>query len=289
MQRVLWTAILALAVTWPGHIWAQDAESDSVMFENDQVEIEYVEPTKPELMPIYESMKELRVLEQLKQFLSPLNLPVKLKIATEQCPEEMGPNAFWGGVNRGLVICYQYLKFVRDVAPKEMTAEGYTRDDAITGMFLEVIFHELGHGMFDIYDIPTLGREEDGADQMAGFILSQFGPEVARRTLPGAAYANQKFYETFTPQGWPRERYSDVHGHDLQRAYNYLCIAYGSDPETFAYFVDSGLLPKKRAVHCKREADQLLNAFQKTMLPHIDPDKMKAVQEKKWLPAVVGL
>jgi len=25
------------------------------------------------------------------------------------------------------------------------------------------------------------------------------------------------------------------------------------------------------------------------MLPHIDPDKLKAVQEKKWLPSVVGL
>ena len=59
--------------------------------------------------------------------------------------------------------------------------------------------------------------------------------------------------------------------------------------QTFAYYVDSGLLPKERAVNCKREADQMLNAFQKTMLPHIDADKMKAVQDKKWLPSVVGL
>ncbi len=195
-------------------------------------------------------------------------------------------NAFWGGRARGLSLCYEFFDFAKRVAPKEMTPEGYTRDDAITGIFLQVTFHELGHGMFDIYNIPIFGREEDGADQMAGFILSQFGPEVARRTLPGGAYVWHKFYESRGGE-WPHWLYSDEHGHDLQRD---LCMAYGSDPKTFAYYVDSGLLPKQRAVNCKRKADQLLNAFQKTMFPHIDSDKMKAVRAKKdWLPAVVGL
>jgi hypothetical protein len=49
------------------------------------------------------------------------------------------------------------------------------------------------------------------------------------------------------------------------------------------------LLPKERAVTCKHEFEQLTNAFQKTMMPHIDPDEMKAVQETNWLPSVVGL
>jgi Putative metallopeptidase len=118
-------------------------------------------------------------------------------------------------------------------------------------MFLQVTLHELGHGMFDIYDIPVLGREEDAADQMAGFIMAQFGPEVARRTLPAGAYVWQKLYEA--GGDWPRWLYSDEHGHSLQRSYNYLCMAYGADPDTFAYYVDSGLLPKERAVTCKHE------------------------------------
>jgi hypothetical protein len=72
-------------------------------------------------------------------------------------------------------------------------------------------------------------------------------------------------------------------------ARNYLCMAYGSDPANFQDFVDSGLLPKKRANDCPREYARLLNAFQKTMLPHIDPDKMKVVVERKdWLPSSIG-
>lgn len=259
----------------------QDAE-----FKNDKIVICYSPPATRALVPLYERMRRANTLERLKQFLSPLEVPagMTLKITAKECGTT---NSWWSGRADGLFLCYEWLDFVERVAPRETTPEGYSRDDAITGMFLQVTFHELGHGMFDIYNIPVLGREEDAADQMAGFILSQFGPDIARRTLPAGAYVWQKLYET--GGDWPRWAYSDVHGHDLQRSYNYLCMAYGSDPETFVYYVDLGLLPKERAANCKHEYDQLMNAFQKTMLPHIDPDKLKAVQEKKWLPAVVGL
>jgi hypothetical protein len=284
-RRFILAGLVVSACTflWLAHGSAQDAASEPAL-ENDRIEIEYVKPGEPHLVAIYESLKEKQVLERLKEFLSPLKLPVKLKITTHECGVT---NAYWGGRAHGLSLCYEWFDFAKRVAPMETTPEGYTRDDAITGMFLQVTFHELGHGMFDIFNIPVLGREEDAADQMAGFVLSQFGPEVARRTLPAAAYVWQKLYEA--GGDWPHWLYSDEHGHDLQRSYNYLCLAYGSDPQTFAYYVDSGLLPKERAANCKHEADQLLNAFQKTMLPHIDPDKLKAVQEKKWLPSVVGL
>jgi hypothetical protein len=288
MQRVLWSAVLVCAALWAVGLKAQDIPNadapNAALLENDKIEIEYVKPGEQHLVEVYETLKEKKVLERLKQFLSPLKLPVKLKITTHECGVT---NAYWGGRSRGLSLCYEWFDFSKRVAPQETTPEGYTRDDAITGMFLQVTFHELGHGMFDIYDIPVLGREEDAADQMAGFIMAQFGPEVARRTLPAGAYVWQKLYESGGE--WPRWLYSDEHGHSLQRSYNYLCMAYGADPETFGYYVDSGLLPKERAVNCKHEFEQLTNAFQKTMMPHIDPDKMKAVQATKWLPTVVGL
>jgi hypothetical protein len=283
MQRALWCAVLACTVICAAPARAED-EPNNPSFQNDRIVIEYVKPGAGHLMQTYQTMKERQVLERLKEFLSPLKLPVKLKITMLECGTT---NAFWSGRAAGLMLCYEFFDFAKRVAPKEATPEGYTRDDAVTGMFLQVTFHELGHAMFDVYDIPVLGKEEDAADQMAGFILSQFGPEVSRRTMPAGAYVWQKFYEA--GGDWPRWLYSDTHGHDLQRSYNYLCMAYGGDPKTFAYYVDSGLLPKERAANCKREYDQLTNAFQKTMLPHIDPDKMKAVQEKKWLPLVVGL
>jgi Putative metallopeptidase len=255
------------------------AADNSAALENNQIEFLYSEPKASFFKPIYERYKRRELLEQLKQFLSPLILPanVTLRITTKECGET---NSWWSGIKDGLFLCYEWADFAERIAPREMTEEGMTREDAVLGAFLQVTFHELGHGMFEIYDIPMFGREEDAADQMAGFILAQFGEGVARRTLPAAAYLWQKDAES---SRWRRDTFSDEHGHPLQRAYNYMCMAYGAAPGAFQYYVDKGLLPKARAANCKREFEQITNAFVTTMTPHIDRAKMKVVQSREWL------
>ena len=39
----------------------------------------------------------------------------------------------------------------------------------------------------------------------------------------------------------------------VQRFYNLLCMAYGSDPQTFGDLVDKGYLPQARAKGCRTE------------------------------------
>jgi hypothetical protein len=252
--------------------------AETAPLENDRIEVFYSPPSSSVYKPIYERYKTRQLLEQLKQFLSPLILPVTLKITAKECGMT---NSWWSGRRDGLFLCYEWADFAERTAPREITEAGVTREGAVLGGFLQVTFHELGHGMIDIYEIPVFGREEDAADQFAGFILSQFGKDVARRTLPGTAYVWQKLAES---EGtWLHDWFSDEHGTSLQRAYNYLCMAYGADPDTFLYYVDKGLLPKTRAPNCMREFEQIRNAFVKTMLPHIDQAKMKVVQSKDWL------
>jgi hypothetical protein len=280
MKRLIWSAALAAAVLWPAVRPAEVAAQAPPALENNQIEFLYSEPKATYFRPIYERYKERRLLEQLKQFLSPLILPprVTLRITTKECGQT---NSWWSGRKDGLFLCYEWPDFAERVAPRDIASDGMTREDAVLGAFLQVTFHELGHGMFDIYEIPVFGREEDAADQMAGFILSQFGEEVAIRTLPGAAYLWQTLADADGP--WRRDTFSDEHGHPLQRAYNYLCMAYGARPDLFQHYVDKGRLPKARAADCGREFEQIRKAFLKTMLPHIDPAKMKVVQSTQWL------
>jgi hypothetical protein len=280
MKRFFFGSALASAVLWSAVHPADVAAETLPALENNQIEILYSEPRASVYKPIYERYKKRQLLEQLKQFLSPLILPggVTLRITTKECGET---NSWWSGRKDGLFLCYEWADYAERVAPRETTIAGVTREGAVLGGFLQVTFHELGHGMIDIYDIPVFGREEDAADQFAGFILSQFGKDVARRTLPATAYVWQQLAES---EGtWRRDRFSDEHGHPLQRAYNYLCMAYGAAPDTFQYYVDKGLLPKARVFNCKREFQQITNAFVKTMIPHIDQAKMKVVQSKDWL------
>ena len=66
-----------------------------------------------------------------------------------------------------LSICYEYLVEIWQVMPKETAAAMVTAGDAVVGQLFFALAHEFGHAVFDIFDIPVFGREEDAADQFA--------------------------------------------------------------------------------------------------------------------------
>lgn len=282
MRKLKWVLALAIAL-WATSAHRPAAADDDPLapLVNKQIEVRYAPPGSSNFMPVYERLRKRQYLEHIKQFLSPLKIPagITLKITMKECGKL---NSWWTGRQTGLMLCYEWFDFAEQSAPPVTSDANLEREDAIVGSFLQVTFHELGHAMFDIYDVPVFGREEDAADQMAGFILAQFGPEVARRTFPGAARIWRELYIADGGE-WPRDLFSDVHGHPLQRAYNYLCMAYGADPGAFQYEIDQGLLPNDRARNCEREFKQIYNAFAQTIYPHIDREKMKIVQSIPWL------
>jgi hypothetical protein len=241
------------------------------------IEIEYVKPLDPYLLPVYERVKSRHILEELKRFLSPLILPVTLRIRYLQCNET---NSFWAGRVEGLKLCYEYVDWIERLAPATTTPDGFTREDAIVGGIVEVAIHEMGHASFDLFNVPIFGREEDAADQAAGFIMMQFGPDVALRTMSGTIF---QYQEQAKEMPFTGTMFSDVHGTNEQRLYNYLCIAYGAQPATFQRYVDTKLLPQTRAADCAREYQQVKRAFDKTILPNVDQELMKKVQAMKVL------
>ena len=79
-----------------------------------------------------------------------------------------------------------------------------------------------------------------------------------------------------------RTAYADEHGAPLQRYYNTLCIAYGGQPETFGDLVEAGFLPATRAARCAMEYEKVRQAFIKTILPHVDQDRLELIQSIDW-------
>ena len=74
--------------------------------------------------------------------------------------------------------------------------------------------------------------------------------------------------------------FADVHGLDVQRFYNVLCMAYGSDPEAFGGIVEKGYLPKDRAEGCGEEYAQVGYAVQKLISPSLERKAVKKVHAK---------
>ncbi len=234
----------------------------------------YTEPQDPQFRPIRERLMRRQVLEQLRLFLSPLKLPRKLLVQLDQCNAERRPYQSGGPVT----ICYEYVAKVDRIAPRNQPADGLPREMMIVGAFVQAVLHEVAIATFDILDIPVWGREADAADKLAGFIMVQFGKDVALKVMVGAAW----FFDASERQ-WNGSDFASEQSPEAQRFYNYLCIAFGSDPASFKFLIDQNLLPLDRAQRCNSEFYALRLAFAKEILPHVDQQLMKRVQSATWL------
>lgn len=244
-----------------------------------QVDIQYVEPKNPKLRPVYEEIKKGRALERVQNLLAPFRLPRRLLIKTEDCD---GVSNAWYEDN-AVTICYEFLDDIWKNAPATDNG-GIAPIDALLGPTVDVFLHEVGHAVFDYWQTPIFGREEDAADQFSAFLMLQADKADARRLILGNAYQYKGDLRTPALVRSLRH-FSDVHGTPSQRYFNVLCIAYGADPELFADFVTSGKLPKDRAEGCEFEYQQVANAWAKLIAPHIDQDVRKELHTN-WLPPV---
>ena len=270
---VLFVAICLSLLFIPVKLAIADAQSK-------RIAIEYEPPKNPAHQPLYEMLKEHRVLEKMQEIFSPFQLPIELTFKTVGC--DGVSNAWYSRPN--VTICYEYLAEIQRDMPKETTPAGVTPADAVLGQFFYAIAHEIGHAMFDLLSVPIFGYQEDAADQFAGYIILQFGKADARRLILGAAHSYNKYVQNPTVTA-PLTAFSDEHGPPAQRFYNLLCLAYGADPVLFADVVEKKYLPKERARLCRGQYGELTYAFHQLIVPHLDRQLAKQVMDKSWLPA----
>ena len=147
------------------------------------------------------------------------------------------------------------------------------------------MLNQVAHALFDLLRTPVWGREDDAADRLAAFIMTQFGDDVALSTILGTA----KFFE-YSRHAWTGVDFADLESPESQRFFNYLCIAYGADPITF-YFLAGAPRPggkvtqltAHRAQRCDGEYNQVREAFDLTIMPHVDPGLFIKVRATQWL------
>jgi Putative metallopeptidase len=269
-------AVFVLIITWavlvPEIVMTAQAAPAS------RVSVSYVPPKNLAHQPIYEQLKKIGFLEQLQEFLSPFQLPRTLLVKVEGCDGD--PNASYE--NDTIVVCYEYIDELWKAMPTETTAAGVTPLDAVVGPLFDTCLHEFAHAIFDMLQVPVLGREEDAADQVSAYIMLHLGKAEARRLIWGTSYAYKTEAEAAASPAV--KQFADVHGTPAQRFYNLLCIAYGADAQLFADMVEKGDLPKERADDCKDEYRQVAHAYEKLISPHVDDVLAQELFDKSGLP-----
>lgn len=240
---------------------------------------EYVRPANSAHQPIYEALQRQRVLEQLSKFLAPFRLPKDLLLKVEGCDGRV--NAYYE--DAVVTVCYEYLDFIDANLPAESTSAGLKPEDAALGPTFDVFLHEAAHAVFDLLQIPMMGREEDAADLFSAYIQLQLSSDEARTLILGITALAQKEATQAMTKAIQFKDFADDHGHAAQRYFNIVCMAYGRDPVLFADAVDLGQLPAERASTCGTEYKQFEHAFQTLIQPHVDRALFSMVRARKWL------
>jgi hypothetical protein len=168
--------------------------------------------------------------------------------------------------------------------PKETTPLGLRPSDAAVGQFVWAALHEVGHAIFDIFNVSIFGSAEDAADNFATYIMLHFGKGQARPLIAGAAWAWSSYVREYKRNPVVPRRlaaFTDSHGQPEERFYNLICLAYGADPKNFPEV--ERFLPPTRLPRCKLEYARLQAAFRREIVPHIDLEMAKRVLDADWL------
>jgi hypothetical protein len=239
----------------------------------------YKKPADSRFLSIYDRLRQRHVLEELRDFLTPLRLPRELKVVTEQCDAQTRPYMSGGPVT----ICYELIerigRFAREISPNDTEAQ----NRAITGAFIQATLHETAHAIFDILEIPIWGRAPDAADRLAALIMVEFGEDVARIGINATIELFKWSANAGKP--WTGSDFASTASPDAQRYFNYLCIAAAADPLPLDQggSIDKKLLPSDRARDCDDEYQQIRKAFNLRIMPYVDAEALTKVKATPWL------
>ncbi len=218
--------------------------------------------------PVYKKwqqyFKESRTFETMTDELNEfLILPEDVTILLDECGER---NAYYDPQDVQIVICYELIEYL-DNSFYDVTETDEELIKASDDTTLFIFYHEMGHALVDILNLPITGKEEDAVDQLSTLILAESDDqgegEVA--ALNGAIW----FFLTGSENEITELAFADEHSLDKQRFYNIACWVYGKNPERNSYLVEDGILPEDRAVRCGNEYEQISNSWAALLSPYV--------------------
>ena len=142
------------------------------------------------------------------------------------------------------------------------------RAEFVFANMLFVTAHELGHALVSEMDLMVLAREEDVADAYATIGVLKCGADFARRVLVEAAKGLFLSAQRDRKAG-DAPQYYERHGLDEQRAYQIVCLMYGSDPARFKDLADETELPQDRRRSCGWDYDTASRSWDRALSPHM--------------------
>ena len=232
--------------------------------------VAYPKPKGADHIALQKAFKDEKVLETLADglndtFALPRNITIEFK--------ELGEtNAYYDPNTRRISMGYELMDDLEALFSKTSKDEDVVLDRTMNATMF-IFFHELGHALIDVYDLPVTGKEEDAVDQLSAFLLSDSddpkdeGNDNNQMVLDGAQsflLLAQRDEATLSQMSlW------DDHSLSKQRFYNILSLVYGSNPTKYAFLVKRKTLPKDRATGSSEEYRRVSKAWTRLLEPYV--------------------
>ncbi|MER5962580.1 DUF4344 domain-containing metallopeptidase [Streptomyces sp. NPDC002057] len=203
-----------------------------------------------------------------------IGLPRDVPLTALSCGGDA--NAYWDPESQGILFCYELVGAYRGLFEKLNTTgtqaqQARATEDDLIGVSNSTVFHELGHALIDLYELPSTGREEDAADQLATLLLAG---DPLRQQYAVSDIEAWGALAVAAENGDITGQLADEHALDAQRYYNAICWLYGSDPAAYQGVVQTeanpdGVLPEARAVRCPGEYEKIDKAWGTLLQPYL--------------------
>jgi hypothetical protein len=154
-------------------------------------------------------------------------------------------------LRRFLLPAAMLLACIRPVVAQDWDSLTQMQTDEIIGSVTTDFYHEMGHALIDILQIPILGAEEDAADSLSIYLITTFWEDADAQAIVSASLAT--WDALYGPNAGEEPDYWDVHAPDGKRIATMSCLFYGVSPETRADFAEARGIPDERAESCPEE------------------------------------
>lgn len=237
----------------------------------------YYEPTQDSSFLVWhDSFKEDRFLETMGKVVNDVfRMERQLTLSLRDCGVT---NAFYSSERKELILCYQMLDYLYK-SYADSIPDPTELGEKIGNVLSFIYFHEIGHAMIDLLDIPLTGKEEDAADYFSFYFLaSNEVPEGVKATMEGANFFLQSYQKMVSDTSYQRLKkegkepelpFWDEHSLDMQRFYTIASLIYGSNPEKYDYFIKSGYLGNRRPAIAIAEYQKIKKGWDRVLKPYI--------------------
>ena len=229
----------------------------------DSASLTYEKPCNKNEKLHYQNLKETNLGKIVVEHINEeFNLPHAVAIKFI-CDHDNDSGPYYDPDNRSIIVPYSFREYVF----KELVANEYSdsqdelniiTDDVV----LHTLYHELGHALVDILELPITGKEEDAVDELSTLLLLESYEDGDEVSISAGEFFD---IESMQNNSVEEEELFGAHSLDEQRFFNIICLVYGSDPEKYNQLMTELGIDEDRQELCVEDFDRRSVAWNKIL------------------------